>query len=188
MRSVRDAIRFMTDTPPSNPPATLPPLPPELAALGMALRHEGEGDKPFLARLYVSTRWEELALSGWSDEQKAAFLLQQFGFQDLHYTRYYPGAVRAILLDREEPVGRLYLSGMADELRIVDVSILPSHRGRGIGTALLRTVFEQGRERRQPVTIHVEVFNTGARRLYDRLGFVEVGGDGVHRKMAWRPD
>ena len=164
----------------------LPPVPLRLAERGIGLRPATEGDGPFLGFLYASTRWEELAPSGWPTAEKTAFLLQQYRLQDAHYTRYYPGAGRGIITAEGEPVGRLWLCAMPGELRIVDVSLLPSHRSRGIGTALLEAVFDLAREVGSAVTIHVEAFNP-ARHLYDRLGFVEVGGDEVYRKMEWRP-
>jgi hypothetical protein len=64
----------------------LPAVPPALAARGVSLRAEQSADGAFLARLYVSTRWEELQPTGWSDEQKVGFLLQQFTLQTAHYS------------------------------------------------------------------------------------------------------
>ncbi len=45
-------------------------LPRELTAGGIRLRGETVKDVAFLERLYLSVRWEELAATDWSDEQK----------------------------------------------------------------------------------------------------------------------
>jgi ribosomal protein S18 acetylase RimI-like enzyme len=163
-----------------------PVVPEDLIAAGIGLRLQADGELPFLRALYISTRWEEMAATNWSNEEKLAFLSDQFALQDLHYTRYYAETMRIIVTNAEQPIGRLYLHGSSQEIRIVDISLLPSHRGRGIGGALLRGVFGIARARNCAVTIHVEHVNP-ARRLYDRLGFVFVAGDGIYHKMEWRP-
>jgi len=38
-----------------------------------------------------------------------------------------------------------------------------------------------------PVSLHVETFNR-ARRLYDRLGFVEQDTNGIYALMEWTPE
>lgn len=167
--------------------SVLPPAPPELAARGIGLRPEAPGDAEFLRRLYLSVRWEELAQSGWPDEAKSAFLSQQFDFQTRHYRLHYQGAAWGIVVDGDEPVGRLYLHQGPEDLRIIDITLLPSHRGRGIGAALIGAVFDLGRQARTRVSIHVEFFNHAARRLYDRLGFVQGESNGVYYRMDWTP-
>jgi ribosomal protein S18 acetylase RimI-like enzyme len=62
---------------------------------------------------------------------------------------------------------------------IVDVALLPAHRGRGIGTALLTPILDEAERTGRAVSIHVARENP-ARRLYDRLGFVQVADQGVH--------
>jgi ribosomal protein S18 acetylase RimI-like enzyme len=72
------------------------------------------------------------------------------------------------------------------EIRVVDIAISPRFRGRGLGTLLLRRVFREGDGAGKPVSIHVEVFNP-ARRLYDRLGFVQKGTHGDVYILMERP-
>lgn len=161
-------------------------IPSKLAAEGMALRPERHEDKDFLCRLYLSTRWDEMAHVEWTDAEKTNFLRQQFLFQDTHYTNFYTGASRMIVTNGREPAGRLYLLEMPGDLRIVDISLLPEYRGRGIGTSLLRTVMGKAGGLPAKVSIHVERFNP-ARRLYDRLGFKAVREYGVYDFMEWEP-
>ena len=59
------------------------------------------------------------------------------------------------------------------EIRLVDISLLPEFRNRGLGTSLLRDLFTEAEAAGKPLTIHVEKFNP-AMRLYQRLGFVRV--------------
>jgi ribosomal protein S18 acetylase RimI-like enzyme len=69
---------------------------------------------------------------------------------------------------------------------VVDLALLPAHRGAGLGTALLREVFDEADAAGLPVTIHVEVMNR-ARRLYERLGFRQVATDGAYLLLARQP-
>lgn len=130
-------------------------------------------DHEFLASLYASTREEELRDTGWSEAQKAAFLRMQFEAQLAHYAEHYAGAERDIVLLAEEPIGRLWIYRMPSEIRIVDISLIPAARKRGIGRHLLERVIAEAKARRAKVTIHVERFNP-AMRLYERLGFRKV--------------
>ena len=71
------------------------------------------------------------------------------------------------------------------EIRIVDIALLPEHRKAGIGTALVSAIQSEAAQANKPVTIHVEQFNP-ARRLYERLGFRVVKEVGVYILMEWR--
>ena len=161
-------------------PATTPPP-------GLAYRPVTEADRPFLAELYASTRREELAAVPWAGEQKEAFLRSQFEAQRRHYDEHYPDCAFLVIEGPEGPIGRLYLDRWDDEIRLVDIALLPEHRGTGLGTSILERVLAEGKEARLPVRIHVERENP-ARRLYERLGFRPVDSNGIYTLMEWRGD
>jgi ribosomal protein S18 acetylase RimI-like enzyme len=150
----------------------------------LALRPITPEDDLFLARVYASTRGDELAPTGWSDEDKAVFCRRQFDAQTAHYRENYPGASFQVIERDGEPVGRLYVARWKKEIRIVDISLLPEHRGSGIGTKLLRELQEEARSAGKSLTIHVERFNP-ALRLYQRLGFKQVEDKGVYLLLEW---
>jgi len=154
------------------------------AAAGLTFRPIGEADLPFLARLYASIRAEELALTDWSDEHKAAFLQTQFDAQHAHYQRYYTTADFFVIERAGERIGRLYLSRWASEHRIVDIAFVPEHCGKGLGGALLRDLLDEAATAGNAVTIHVEKFNP-AHRLYRRLGFAKVSDECAYDLMKW---
>ncbi len=155
---------------------------PELSASPLAhlIRHPIQPeDAAFLLRLYASTRAEELAVLGWPDAQKAAFLHQQFTAQHTYYHAQYPNAAYDLLLRDDVPIGRLYVDRRPDEICILDIALLPEHRGQGIGTALLQELIFESEATRLPLRLHVENYNPAC-RLYDRLGFVQVSDNGVY--------
>ena len=150
----------------------------------ISLRPVTPEDDPFLAGLYASTRAEELAVTGWSDEEKAVFCRRQFDAQSAHYRENYPGASLQIIERAGEPIGRLYVAHWEREIRIMDIALVPEHRRSGIGTQLLRELQEEARAAGKTLTIHVERFNP-ALRLYERLGFRQVEDKGVYLLLEW---
>jgi len=168
----------------SAPPAFS--LPAALVSRGFALRPETDDDIPFLTRLYASTRAEELKVVPWSEEQKQAFLADQFRAQRLHYRQHFKSCAFDVIERGGLPAGRLYLEPRGSRLHIVDIALMPEWRGQGIGSAILRALQERAHGLGLGVGIMVEVFNP-ARRLYRRLGFVETADHGVYLEMEWRP-
>jgi len=167
----------------SAPPAFS--LPAALASQGLHLRPETDDDIPFLTRLYASTRAEELKVVPWSEAQKQAFLADQFRAQRLHYRQHFKSCAFDVIERGGLPAGRLYLEPRGSRLHIVDIALMPEWRGQGIGSAILRALQERAHGLGLGVGIMVEVFNP-ARRLYDRLGFVETANHGVYLEMEWR--
>ena len=68
-----------------------------------------------------------------------------------------------------EPIGRLYVARWKDEIRIMDIALLPEYRNGGIGGGLLRDLLEEAAATSRRLTIHVQRYNP-ALRLYRRLG------------------
>ena len=154
------------------------------AEVGLTFRRITDADLPVLARIYASTRAEELAPVPWSDAEKAAFLDMQFRAQHAHYRQYYPEADWLMTMRGNENVGRLYLERLPSQHRIIDIAFLPEYRGRGLGEALLRDLLDEAAAAGKPVSIHVEKLNP-AMRLYRRLGFVTEEDKGIYDLMRW---
>jgi ribosomal protein S18 acetylase RimI-like enzyme len=156
------------------------------AAASLYFRAAGDDDLAFLSELFASTRLDELAQVPWNDEQKTAFLDAQFRAQHFHYRTHYPNALWLVICRGKEPIGRLYLDRWAREHRIIDIALLPAHRGRGYGGALMQDLIDEAHAAGKGVSIHVEK-NNPARRLYERLGFVVAGEQGVYDRLERHP-
>src|ERR1700704_4763188 len=124
----------------------------------ISLRPITPEDVSFLAGVYASTRAEELAVTGWSEEEKAVFCRRQFDAQSAHYRENYPGASLQIIERDGISIGRLYVAHWEREIRIMDIALLPEYRGSGTGTQLLRELQEEARLSGKSLTIHVERF------------------------------
>ncbi|MGN6216281.1 MAG: GNAT family N-acetyltransferase [Solirubrobacterales bacterium] len=148
------------------------------AGPAVTLRPAADEDRPFMLRVYASIREPELEGSGLPREQWGPFIAQQFEAQSHAYAAYPDTSFEVVLVDGE-PAGRLIVARWPEELRIVDIALLPEHRGRGIGEELMRPLLEEADERGVKASIHVERFNP-AQRLYARLGFRPVSETGVY--------
>ena len=146
----------------------------------IALRRAVAADEASFAEVYASTRLDELEPTGWSDDEKRQFLRSQFSAQTHAYAGAYPDGEVSAVVRGDDVIGRLYLGRPTpDELRVVDVALLPEHRGRGIGTRLMADVLVRADANGWRVTLHVESWNP-ALRLYDRLGFRAVEERGIY--------
>ena len=79
---------------------------PRSDTAGLVFRTATAADLPFLSRLYASTRMEELAVTSWTEEQKAAFLDMQFQAQHAHYRKHYPEADWLVVQRAGQDIGR----------------------------------------------------------------------------------
>lgn len=146
-----------------------------------------EKDMEFLYQVYASTREKELLQLDWDAAKKEAFLRMHFTAQHQHYQKYYAEAEYSVILVDGVLAGRLYLDRRKDEIRIIDIALLPSYRGRGLGTSILKDIQAEGCKKGLPVRINVEQFNP-AMGLYNKLGFKKVGDAGVYNLMEWVPE
>ena len=165
-------------------------MPPPLKAasgFGISYRRFSDDDLPFVTELYMSTRREEVASTGWPADMQAQFLAHQATAQHSHYAIHFADAEWLIIEREGEPIGRLYVDETPDDLHIVDIALLPGSRGQGIGRAVLEDVLDQARGLGLGVTIHVERHNP-ARSLYERLGFDMVAEGGVYDLRRARPE
>jgi ribosomal protein S18 acetylase RimI-like enzyme len=153
----------------------------------VVLRPMTDADLPFLEQVYASTRTDELAQTDWSEAQKSQFIAFQFQAQHQHYRTHYHDAQFFVIERAGVDVGRLYLHWRTDELRIVDIALLPEARGHGLGNALLVALMQRAADAGKSVSIHVEQMNP-AMRLYRRLGFEKIGEHGIYHLMQWNPD
>jgi ribosomal protein S18 acetylase RimI-like enzyme len=136
--------------------------------------------------VYASTREAELAQTDWPQDQIDAFVAMQFEAQHRHYRDNYTDTTYEVIVVDGEPAGRWYVGRWVEELRIVDIALLPEFRGRGIGGDLIRGLLAEGDASGRRVTIHVESENP-ARSLYARLGFAEKEENGPYLLLERRP-
>lgn len=152
----------------------------------VSLRPETQRDAGFLARVYASTRRQELSQTGWSQDEVEAFLNIQFEVQRRFYKDSFKNACFDIIETYGKPAGNLYVHRQDDEIRILDIALLPEHRNKGIGSRLIRELLAEGIDKNLPVRVHVEQGNPAV-SLYRRLGFKQIETRGIYRLLEKRP-
>jgi ribosomal protein S18 acetylase RimI-like enzyme len=152
---------------------------------GATLRPERPADAEFLFHVFVHSRASALAQLDWDDPARDALLRMQFRAQHRGYRAQFPNARFDVIECDDTPIGRLIVDRCERAIHVVDVALLPEHRGRGVGTSLLRALLAEAAANGTPVTLRVDRDNR-ARSLYRRLGFATVSEDAIYAAMAWR--
>lgn len=150
----------------------------------MNIRPATEADLPFLRKmLYEAARWNP----DWPREPIEEVLAEPM------LLRYYQGWGRGgdggVVAEIDgEPVGaawyRLFTTGQPgygfvdEKTPELSIAVVPLHRRKGIGEAVLRSVMVQAREEGfQALSLSVAVHNR-SRMMYQRAGFEKVDESG----------
>jgi GNAT superfamily N-acetyltransferase len=137
----------------------------------VAFRPVGPDDDDLLLGIYASTREEELAQTDWNTDQKMSFLRWQLQMQRQDYDARFPNADYRIILFEGVPAGRLWIARTPEQIRLLDIAILPEYQNRRIGTFILSNLISESEDVGKPLRHMIFKLNTGARRFYERLGF-----------------
>lgn len=155
-----------------------------LSSLG--LRPTTAEDTPFLKSLFASTRLDEMALLAYDSNLQEVFVTMQFNAQTSQYDMNYPQADHSLILWNDAPIGRFLVNKGPKEFTLVDISLLPAHRGSGIGTYLLQRLLNEATEAGKPIKLNVWQSNP-AKKLYERMGFSATDEAGIYCEMWWNP-
>ena len=150
------------------------------------LRLASAADESFIRHLFKTARAADFAAAALPETTLDTLLEQQYRAQAIGYAAQFPDAMSLLVLQRDQPIGRLMLLARNSCWHIIDIVLRPSGRGQGIGTDVLDAVaLAATADGARELTLAVLFTNVAARRLYARLGFMETGGD-VHVTMAKR--
>lgn len=150
------------------------------------LRASSDPDQAFLLRVFAGTRAGEFSLAGWDHARVEAMVAQQFALQDGSYRGHYRQAYFDVVMRGATPIGRLYHDWSGAVARVIEIALLPEHRGNGIGTHLMRSFVADAARRALAAELYVEQDNP-VRALYRRLGFEPVGEHGIYVQMRRAP-
>jgi ribosomal protein S18 acetylase RimI-like enzyme len=98
-----------------------------------------------------------------------------------------PESTTSVIEVGGERVGRLRVARSGDRIELSGIQLLPRAQDRGIGTAVIEELKAEAAADGVCLDIGVEKDNPRARRLYERLGCVQVGEDEQEHKLRWYP-
>ncbi len=150
------------------------------------LRPVSESDNDFLLSVYGSTRADELAQVEWPEGQKELFLRWQFDLQRREYHTRFPDAEYYVIVIDQQPAGRIWVGADNEQIRLLDIALLPQFQNRGAGTALVKRLQARAGKERKALRHMVFVLNNNADRFYERLGFKQIEEFGAYKHMEWR--
>lgn len=151
------------------------------------MRPVQRADEPLLLELYASTR-DDVAHAPFTDEQRREFIRMQFEAQRTDYQNRFPNAEHSIVLVDGEAGGRIWIDRRPDEIRLLDIALLPEHRDAGTGRVLVERLIDEARLAGVALRHSVLSTNLDALRFYHRLGFTVIEDFEMYVLMEWRPD
>lgn len=141
-----------------------------------------EKDLPLIEQLYRNTREKELTLTNWPEAQKQRFITMQSMARLAEYKKSFPHTSHRIIFYQKKPAGALYLGESDHEIRVLDISLLPDFRGKGIGRNILTDLLFSAAQKNKSVSLHV-LCDSPAKKLYEDLGFKKVSETNTHVYM-----
>ncbi|MCS4306608.1 ribosomal protein S18 acetylase RimI-like enzyme [Rheinheimera pacifica] len=153
---------------------------------GLSVRPATAKDTVFLESLYQSTR-DDLSFLDAPEEQKAELMEMQFRAQTQGYGDAYPNAMYFIIEKHQEAIGKATLDFGPNEVRLIDLALIPAARGKGLGAAVVQAFQQASAAVAVPMTLTVLQENTAAKVLYQRLGFVTTAIQQPYELMIWYP-
>ena len=148
------------------------------------LRPERDDDRGFRCQLFCDSRQPEFALLPPPVYQQV--MAHQFHAQTVGYRGQFPQARFDIIELAGERIGRIVVDRSGTMMHIVDQAIVPTLRGRGIGTAIMRALMDEAQAAGLPVRLEVASENDPSFRLYQRLGFVPIETYPFYMRLEWR--
>jgi len=157
---------------------------PAPVSTDIELRPALDGDRSFLLSVYVSCRRAELDPLGWDEEATLSFLRTQYEHEERDWRLHQPGAEQLVVVRGGVAVGRLSVARSAHEIRVMDLTLLPQHRGQGIATALVTALVDEAEATRRTVRMHVDR-GSPLEGLCRRLGFLPAATRAGSWLMEW---
>jgi ribosomal protein S18 acetylase RimI-like enzyme len=152
----------------------------------LTLRPVSNDDEAFLLALYGRTREAELSQVTWAEGQRETFVRWQFDMQRREYDARFPDARYLLVVIDGQSAGRFWIGEDEEQIRLLDIALLPEFQKRGAGTLLLKELMKEAEDAKKFLRHMVFVLNDNAHRFYERLGFAVIEDVGAYKHMEWK--
>lgn len=153
---------------------------------GLGLRIARPGDKPFMEKLFQSTR-EFLYLADAEKEYIDMIIHHQMQLQENSYGNQSPNACTMVIEKQNVPIGKVVIDLGSNIAHVIDLAFIAEARGKGYGKSVLQAVQYVATQQMLPMGLTVEKQNLQAKRLYLALGFQVAEESLTHEFMLWYP-
>ena len=128
----------------------------------------------------------------WLDELRRAVYEPLFratwgGWDEARHERHFAatwqqGRIQLIEVNGQR-IGMIQLRQLDDCVEVGEIQVLPEYQNKGLGTQLLVEVIDRARQQGRDAILRTGLMNSGACRLYKRLGFEETERSDTHVHM-----
>ncbi|MDH3839657.1 MAG: GNAT family N-acetyltransferase [Chromatiales bacterium] len=150
----------------------------------VVLRRRGEADHDLLFALFSDSVAAQFA--SLPEPQRQQLLEQQFDARERQYRQNWPDAIDEIVIVDGTACGRRLWHESDAEIRLIDIALLSSARGSGIGSELICDLQRRSDTNSKPLRLSVLAGNP-ASTLYRRLELVDIGQDSIYLHMEYMP-
>lgn len=154
---------------------------------GLYMRPARDSDRIFMESLYKSTR-DDLRLIDAEEDFIEELIDMQQNAQSEGYGDKFPNAMYFIIEKHNERVGRVVVDFGPNEVRLVDIAIIPAARGNGFGKGVIQALQMAAAKICVPLTLCVYKTNVDAYRLYLSLGFQVADTSPTNDMLMWYPE
>ncbi|HEX7762889.1 MAG TPA: GNAT family N-acetyltransferase [Cellvibrio sp.] len=153
---------------------------------GLSVRPSRASDTPFLEKLHHSLR-QDLQLIDAEQDMIESIIELQLKAQTQGYGDQFPNAMYFVIEKHNEPIGKATIDFGHNEVRLVDLALIPIARGKGLGAAVIQAFQKAAAMVAVPMTLSVLQSNIAAKNLYHKLGFVISHVELPYELMVWYP-
>jgi ribosomal protein S18 acetylase RimI-like enzyme len=146
-----------------------------------------EEDDVFLLELFKAVRSPAFAIAPMPAAQIDLLMRIQYAAQKQSYSAQFPGSDHQLVLVDGNAAGRIWISRLPAEHRLVDIALLPAYQNRGIGALLVKEAIEEAGRAGVPLRCSVALSNGGSLRFHQRLGFRIMSQDEVYAELSAEP-
>lgn len=158
----------------------------ELELPGLDLSVAEAADEAFMEELFRSTH-DHLYAMDVPAQYINALVKQQYQLQKNAYQNQWPDATSFIIRSCEHAIGKIVIHEEQSLLHFIDCAFVPEERGKGYGTAILRSAQAVAEKHQIALKLSVERHNLRAKKLYLSIGFDVVEETASHEIMTWSP-
>lgn len=116
--------------------------------------------KKTVLKNYIEKIW------GWNEDFQIQFHQQNFHVDETRIIKMDKAAVGVVEI--KEDAYRIFISSLY---------LLPQYQNKGIGSSIIQQLITKATDKNKRVALEVLKINTGAQKLYKKLGFVLTEGD-----------
>jgi GNAT superfamily N-acetyltransferase len=150
------------------------------------LRRCDASDDAFLYDVFATTWQSEVAALPNQNLAQHVLRIQHIA-QERRFASGFPEHERYVVLEDGEPAGRLYVDQSGVDIVLLDLTLLPDFRCRGLGTRVMRDLLTEASRDSRKVTLRVPRRQHRTTDFYTRLGFRLVSVDDVDNFFDWEP-